>query len=677
MGVVTLAGTLTAISTQLVNPYDGTTVFINGNYYINTTYVNGGSGPADFLLGNPNDNFYRLEDENGTLLLEGFEYIFPSSGSDIINLASLNYVLGDMVISLSSGDDILWSNAGNDTLEGNEGADIIHGGPGNDVINGGSEGDVIIGGSGNDTATYVTSAQGVTIDLYNNVYSGGDAEGDTLSEIENIIGSNISSERDWLYGDANDNEIYGMAGDDILEGGGGADVIDGGDGWDYARYERSAEAVTINLKTNVNTGGDAQGDLIYNVEALVGSAYNDSLTGGDDKDYIRGGDGDDYLDGGLSGDQLFGQEGNDTYFFSAGRDTFHEQGSGVDRIIFDAVYTPDDVTIVDNVIVFDAGINEVILNNVALFEFFSFSGYADMTFAELVAYTSGVSDSGTSGDDIFIGDTTQRSYDGLDGNDTVDYSASATAVNVDLIVGSGSTGDAQGDTYVSIENIIGSNSSSARDFIWGNDADNEIYGMAGNDILEGGGGADLIDGGDGWDYARYLRSDEGVNINLQTGVNTGGDAQGDILVNIEAVVGSNFNDTIRGGAAHDYLKGELGDDIITGGAGRDLLYGGAGADTFVFESSAMDGYVDIIRDFDITEGDTLNITDLLTGFDALTDAISDFVRLAQNGGNTDVEISTDGSGVYTTAFTIEFGITETVDELFNAGVLITDQSSVI
>lgn len=677
MGFTTVVGTLTTITTQFVNPYTGDILYIDGNYYLNDQYVNGGVGGPDYWLGTAHDNFIRLEDESGNLLIEEFEFFYPSTGNDIVNFASLTHIMGDVYIGMSAGDDIVWANAGNDIIEGHAGNDLLHGGPGNDIIEGGEGADIIIGASGNDTASYSTSAHAVNIDLLNNVYSGGDAQGDTLTTIENITGSNVASERDWIYGDNGDNTISGLAGDDILEGGGGADVIDGGAGWDYARYERSASGVSVNLKTNINTGGDAQGDLIYNVEALVGSAYNDSLTGGDDKDYIRGGDGDDYLDGGASGDQLFGQEGNDTYFYASGRDTFHEQGTGIERIIFDAAYTPDDVTIINNVIVFEAGVNEVILNNTSLFEFFSFAGYADMTFAELMAYASGVTDTGTVGDDVFLGDTDESSYDGLAGTDTVDYSASSAAISIDLVAGTGARGDASGDSFISIENIIGSDNASARDFIWGNDADNGIYGMAGDDILEGGAGADVIDGGAGWDYARYIRSDAGVNINLETGVHTGGDAAGDTLINIEAVIGSTYADTIRGGNANDYLNGGGGDDIITGGAGRDLLYGGAGADMFVFESSAMDGKIDVIRDFSISDGDTLNITDVLSGYDPLSDVISDFVQLTQNGNHTDVQISSDGSGNFTTAFTIEFGISETLTDLINGGVLITDQIAVI
>ncbi len=190
--------------------------------------------------------------------------------------------------------------------------------------------------------------------------------------------------------------------------------------------------------------------------------------------------------------------------------------------------------------------------------------------------------------------------------------------------------------------MIGTNGAAERDWIWGNDADNHIQGLDGADILEGGAGADIIDGGAGWDYSRYTRSEEGVNINLETGVNTGGDAEGDTILNVEAIVGSAHDDVIRGGASNDYLKGENGDDIIAGGAGGDQLFGGNGADTFLFEAITAFDRVDRVRDFDLSENDIINVSDLLVGYDAITDAISDFIQITDNGTDSTLAVDVDG-----------------------------------
>jgi len=592
----------------------------------------------------------------------------------------------DLHIRFTDFDDVVWSNAGNDFIFTYDGDDIIDGGAGNDIIAGGDGADMINGGDGVDTADYSSSALAVNIDLQNNTFSGGEAEGDILTTVENIIGSNVSGERDYIYGDDNDNKIEGLDGDDILQGGGGEDIIDGGDGWDWVKYTRSDEGINVNLATNVNTGGDAEGDQIFNTEAIEGSAHDDVIVGQDGKDYIRAGDGDDYLDGGLGIDQLHGGKGDDTYYYASGRDTAHEKaGEGVDRVVFDAAWSPEDVSISINpttgaaVFTFVAGVHELIFNYLPHFEVFSFDGHPDMNINDLLAIANGSDNEGTAGDDVFIGDADSESYDGLGGNDTLDYSASIDAVRVDLEAGTGSAGDAAGDSYTSIENVMGSDSSTVRDYIYGDDADNHIEGLAGNDILEGGGGADVIDGGAGWDWLFYTRSDEGVNLNLETGVHTGGDAEGDTIIGIEGIRGSDHNDTMRGGDGNDQLHGQDGNDVLTGGMGRDLLYGGDGADEFVFEAISTYDRVDIIRDFDSSEGDTLNITDLLANYDPLDDMISDFVQLDNSGSNTNVMINESGEagGDFVTAFSIQGGISDTLSDLINNDILVTDQFAVI
>jgi Ca2+-binding RTX toxin-like protein len=98
---------------------------------------------------------------------------------------------------------------------------------------------------------------------------------------------------------------------------------------------------------------------------------------------------------------------------------------------------------------------------------------------------------------------------------------------------------------------------------------NETYkGLAGNDLLKGGAGADKLDGGTGTDTASYAGS-KAVNVNLQTGVATGGHAAGDKFVSIENLIGSSYNDTLTGNAANNVLNGGAGADKLTGGSGSD------------------------------------------------------------------------------------------------------------
>src|SRR5262249_12841191 len=94
--------------------------------------------------------------------------------------------------------------SGGATAIGTAVGDTLSGGSGNDTLIGGAGGDTLIGDLGNDTASYATSGAGVTVDLATGAANGGDAAGDFLSSIENLIGS---SQIDTLTGDGNDNRL--------------------------------------------------------------------------------------------------------------------------------------------------------------------------------------------------------------------------------------------------------------------------------------------------------------------------------------------------------------------------------------------------------------------------------------------------------------------------------------
>ena len=77
---------------------------------------------------------------------------------------------------------------------------------------------------------------------------------------------------DTLEGGAGDDTLNGLAGNDTLIGGAGADALDGGDDTDTASYAGSSAAVTVSLVAGAtNTGGDAEGDTLSNIENLIGS----------------------------------------------------------------------------------------------------------------------------------------------------------------------------------------------------------------------------------------------------------------------------------------------------------------------------------------------------------------------------------------------------------------------
>ncbi|KIC35648.1 hypothetical protein RA27_22835, partial [Ruegeria sp. ANG-R] len=117
-----------------------------------------------------------------------------------------------------------------------------------------------------------------------------------------------------------------------------------------------------------------------------------------------------------------------------------------------------------------------------------------------------------------------------------------------------------------------------RDILRGDAGDDTLLGGSGDDNLGGGAGADHLDGGEGYDQVDYNDASGGIHIDLGRSLARGADAEGDTLVSIEAVNGSNFSDVLIGSDGADNINGERGDDIILGGAGNDSLFGAEGRD---------------------------------------------------------------------------------------------------
>ena len=242
----------------------------------------------------------------GADTLHGFmqsDNVFLDDGDD------LYYGLrGNDTIDGGNGNDTLYGGDGNDSLYGGNGQNWLDGGDGSDRLTGGSDADTLIGGvgsdtldggDGEDTVSYETSMSGVSVNLALSATSGGDAQSDFLNNFENLTGSAFN---DTLTGDAGDNQFIGGA---------GADALDGGDGEDAASYAGSAAGVTVNLATGMGSGGEAAGDTLSNIERIIGSAFNDVLTGDGGDNALFGGQGSDYLIGGAGGDVLDGGDGID------------------------------------------------------------------------------------------------------------------------------------------------------------------------------------------------------------------------------------------------------------------------------------------------------------------------------------------------------------------------------
>lgn len=374
---------------QSTDPGDNT--LKNKEWFINVDLVNGAYGKISFareLIG------FSSDAGNDTLILgDGFglsDVSFSFNGADLIvglpgadqitidnftnsfaaieTLAFSNGVSVDLTgITLdgtsTAGDDFMVGTAGadifdaqdgNDTISGMAGDDILSGGLGDDQISGGAGADTIDGGAGLDTAIYTGSTLGVTIDLGLGTGLGGDAAGDTLTGIENVIGSDAG---DNITGDANNNQLIGngggdtltgLGGDDVLIGGEGNDILSGGLGDDDIDGGTGGDTLDGGDGHDMLNAGDGDDTLIGGLgdDWLIGGAGIDSLDGGAGLDKLIGGDGVDTLTGGAGDDELTGGTGNDILAGGTGADAYvFSLNSGVDTL------TDDNLD--ENIIVFD------------------------------------------------------------------------------------------------------------------------------------------------------------------------------------------------------------------------------------------------------------------------------------------------------------------------------------
>jgi Ca2+-binding RTX toxin-like protein len=543
----------------------------------------------------------------------------PFNNPLVVSAASID---GDDVLSGGNGNDTIRGYGGDDVLNGDAGDDSLDGGTGNDILTGGVGADKLIGGDGIDGANYSNSTAAVTVNLALGAGVGGDAQGDTLTGIENLIGSKFN---DTLTGDANANTLDGGTGDDILAGGAGADKFIGGDGADTLDYGTSGAAVNVNLKTGAAAGGDAAGDNFAGIENITGSKFNDVLTGDAGANTLRGGAGDDTLVGGAGADVLNGGDGSDTADYSA-------SSAAVNVNLFTGIATGGDaqgdtLISIENVIgsAFDnviagnaianilsggagvdtldyanstAGVSVNLSSNVVSGGFAqgdTISGFENVTgsaFNDVLVGGAGANTLlGGAGADTLVGGAGADVLNGGDGPDTADYSGSSAAVNANLFTGFATGGDAQGDTFSSIENLTGSN---FNDTLVGDAAINILTGGKGNDVLAGGAGADTLVGGDGIDTADYSTSQGCVTVNLLAGTGKGCDAEGDKLISIENVIGSKYNDTLTGDAGANNLFGALGNDHFYGSGGGDRFDGGAGKDWIDYRNSSAGVNVNLV-----------------------------------------------------------------------------------
>jgi Ca2+-binding RTX toxin-like protein len=501
-------------------------------------------------------------------------------------------------------------------------------------------------------ADYTPSNASVSIDLHKSTQHGGFAEGDTLVGISSVTGSafddvirgsspsdfpadstsivvngvNTQSFLHFTINNPGNNLLIGGGGSDVLEGRGGADILIGGSltadfGTDHASYESSPSAVNVRLsgvgsdtQTAMATGGDAQGDTLIGIEGLIGSRFDDNLTGNSLNNILAGGLGNDFLDG---------KDGIDTVDYS--RDHFYDQTGGRND-------TADEVQV-------KLGLNGANGTGAELLVIPGSNGQA-FTQVSVDTLKNIENVTGTDGADTITGNEQDNVIDGRGGTDLIDggfgndrliggtgnnsvsfvsHDGSAPLFEINTIslglngaIGSFVRSEfsvsggvvvqtvVETDTLSGFQNVLGSTRSET---INGNENGNVIDARGGNDLIDGGLGNDTLIGGDGIDTASYASYDNVVlrtsGISVTLGLN-GADGSAtdslpgagrqqvifetDILRSIENVNGSNHDDTIVGNEQDNVLNGRGGNDALDGGLGNDTLIGGGDNDTAVYVS---------------------------------------------------------------------------------------------
>lgn len=671
----------------------------------NATYT--GTASTDILFMTAEHDALFLMDENNHTTFSSIETFLGSLGNDILNFSSTSSVLMNLTIIADDGDDLIWSNAGNDLIQGGNGSDILDGGPGNDTVRGDADNDFLFGGEGNDiveggngddwlsgdtgadslnggngidTIDYSLSLAGIQVNLLTGIGIGGDAQGDAISNVENVNGSAYN---DTITGNTADNVLISGGGDDTIIGGAGADTINGGNGIDTIDYSTSSTAVQINLFTGVGIGGDAQGDIISNVETIYGTAYADTITGNASNNELHGADGNDTLIGGDGDDILYG--GNSDSVLIQAHDfvdnfLFPELREGVNIQNLTPPGTPA-LGIVNNNLDFNYDATATLTfrkgfagydNTLGVYRIDE-SGHMEAasilwnnvkTAGRDISHTIDLpfgTDGGDIGFFIIANGNNRNNFTGLntgeEGNIKFIYDLGGANQREATIYDNGAMVKMVYDDGVTIRTLTG---------------DHYHTTDRGSITLINSDGASHIVSGEGTGNGETLR------IGFEDLRNLGDADYEDVLFDLTVSTHAPttfIGDILIGGAGNDTLYGGDGTDIMVVGQGLDHIYGQNGIDLIVFD--VMDTMADFIHGFQSgVGGDVINIHDILQGFDQ-NDVISNFVKLVQTGGNTELQVNQDGDvgGVFTALAIFDGGINSTLTDLINNGNFVMNQAA--
>ncbi|MGL4960367.1 MAG: calcium-binding protein [Inquilinus sp.] len=460
-----------------------------------------GSEDFDRLTGDSsNDAFFGLGGDDDLTGLGGNDALFGDEGDDKLDAGDGNDFVhggvGDDDILGGTGIDQLEGQRGSDSIDGGDGDDLIQGQAGDDLIDGGSDADRLDGGDGADT---LTGGEGTDILIGGagiDAIDGGAGADILVGEVQPATGTPPLGQF------AADGFIWaaldGADDDRILDFFPGVDVLALHFCSEFATVQALLATIGGNAVLSVSRGGGVATLTLEGVAASAITARELFL--------VDGSPSAEAVSGGAAADDLFGRFGNDVLDGAAGSDRlFGEQ---------------DDDTL-------DGGLGD------------------DRLF-------------GGSGNDILRGGAGADRLDGGAGVDLASYFTGTTGVAVNLAVGTGGGGQAQGDTLAGIENLSGSQ---GNDSLVGSSGANVLQGWNGGDVLTGAGGQDMLTGGAGADRFVYGSAEQSVVGAAADRIVDFSRVQGDRIdlaaIDANTAAAGNQAFAFIGSALHHKIAGEL------------------------------------------------------------------------------------------------------------------------
>lgn len=517
---------------------------------------------------------------------------------------------GNATVYGSQGGDLIEGGAGSDFLNGMEGNDTVNAGEGDDSIQENVGDDTIDGGDGYDVVTRFVGGPADVFVTDTAWFNSATGEFDSFTGVEEFFTTNRlapasddsfdgsdATIRLSFHGGAGNDTIFGGSNEDLIEGDVGSDFLNGGAGNDVFDFDFVDEI------DNDIVGDFAPGDTLdfAGIRSLFfqgdPEGLNLSFLGDGAFTNVAGQyrfawvDETTVVEFDVDGDGAADRQ----VTIANNRFTLVETSPGSARLT--AVFGSTPTSAADSLVGTAAGDTIDGLQGGDIID----GADGDDS---LIGNDGADTLNGGADNDTLVGGAGEDTLIGGEGFDTADYSGAIGAVWVPL-GGQAFFGEAAGDTFSGIEQVIGS---AFDDTLVGDDLANELVGGADDDMLKGAGGddslgggfgadtlegaagMDTLDGGAGVDAADYILFEGPVSVNLASGVmlsggalNASGFYEGgaveDSLMNIENIFGSNFGDRLVASSAGSLIFANAGDDRVSGLGGADNLFGSEGDDT--------------------------------------------------------------------------------------------------